>query len=129
MPYIISRASQSTEYTSWAKGRNGENKRLKSVLIKGGANVVDKKTLETPAGVITEVSAEDLKFLQSHSAFKRHVAAGWLSIEKTKGAADKKSEIVQKDKDGYVEKDGSAQLLPEDFEKAGQKPPKVGGEE
>ena len=62
MPYIISRASQSTEYTSWTKGRNGENKRLKSVLIKGGANVVDKKTLETPAGVITEVSAEDLKF-------------------------------------------------------------------
>ena len=129
MPYIISRASQSTEYTSWTKGRNGENKRLKSVLIKGGANVVDKKTLETPAGVITEVSAEDLKFLQGHSAFKRHVAAGWLSIEKTKGAADKKSEIVQKDKDGYVEKDGSAQLLPEDFEKAGQNPPKVGGEE
>lgn len=129
MPFIVSKCGQSTRYTGWKKGKNGLNQREMSVVIKGGANVVDKKTLTVPNGVITEVTADELAFLKSNSAFKRHVDRGWLTILSNKAAAEKLSEQSEKDEEGFVKKDGSAQLTKEDFERAGKTPPKVGGEE
>ena len=125
MAYIVSKASQDIEYCDWQKSRNGLNIKKYSVTIKGGANVLDKKTMETSNGTITEVSASDLKFLESNSAFNRHVERGWMKVCKTKMDADKKASEVMKDKDGEVIKDGTAQLTAEDFEKKGQKPPVI----
>ncbi len=45
----------------------------KKILIKGGANVADSRTLVTAKGVITEVSDEDLKLLLANVAFKEHL--------------------------------------------------------
>lgn len=129
MAYIVSRASQDIEYCDWVKSRNGQNIKKKSVIIKGGANVLDKKTMETPNGVINEVSAENLKFLESHTAFKKHVAGKWMEVCKTKGDAEKKADKAQKNEDGTTKKDGSAQLTKEDFEKKGQKAPVVSPED
>lgn len=125
MPYIVSKASQDCEYCDWVKGRNGLNQKKKAVLIKGGANVLNRKTLETANGVVTEVSAEDLKFLLSNTAFKRHESKGWVRVCKTKADAEKKAEQEEKDETGHKKKDGSAQLTKEDFEERGQKPPVV----
>lgn len=125
MPYIVSKASQDIEYVGWLKGKNGLNKKEKSVLIKGGANVLDKKTMTTANGVVTEVTAEDVKFLETLSVFNRHVAGGWMKVVKSRAEAEKKAEEKVVDEDGEVKKDGSAQLTPEDFEKKGQKPPIV----
>lgn len=125
MAYIVSKASQDIEYCDWQKSRNGLNIKKFSVVIKGGANVLDRKTLETSNGTVTEVSAAELKFLESNSTFKRHMERGWMEICKTKGDADKKAAKVMKNDDGDVIKDGSAQLTAEDFEKKGQKPPVI----
>lgn len=121
--FIVSKASQDIEYVGWEKAKNGLNKKAKVIVIKGGANVLNKKTMETVSGVITEVSAEDVKFLETLSTFRRHRDAGWMTVVKSKGEADKKAAQKEKDDEGRAKKDGSAQLTPEDFEKNGQKPP------
>lgn len=123
MAYIVSKASQDIEYCDWQKSRNGLNVKKHSVVIKGGANVLDRKTMETSNGTITEVNAADLKFLEANAAFKRHEERGWMKICKTKGDAEKKATEVLKNEEGEVIKDGTAQLTAEDFEKKGQKPP------
>lgn len=123
MAYIVSKASQDIEYCDWQKGRNGLNVKKFSVVIKGGANVLDKKTMETTNGTVTEVTASELKFLEGNSAFKRHESRGWMKICKTKADADKKAKEVMKNEEGETIKDGTAQLTAEDFEKKGQKPP------
>ena len=128
MPYIVSKASQSIDYVLWDQSKSGGlPKAVKVVTIQGGANVINKKTLETPKGVITEVTDEELEFLKKNSAFKRHLERGWMHIETSRGAAEKKADIVEKDDDGFDLKDGSSQLTDEDFERAGKKPPVVGG--
>lgn len=125
MAYVVSKASQDIEYVGWLKGKNGLNKKEKSVIIKGGANVLNKKTMETATGVVTEVSAEDMKFLESTSSFARHCERGWMFVCKTRAEADKKASHAEKDEDGKVRKDGSSQLTAEDFEERGQKPPVI----
>lgn len=127
--FIVSKASQSIEYVGWSKGRNGLNKKEMSVTIKGGAHVIDKKTLTTPNGVVTEVTDEQLAFLKSNSSFNRHCKAGWMSIEKSKAAAEKLADKKDLDDEGFVKKDGGSQLTKEDYERMGKNPPKVGGEE
>ena len=129
MSFIVSKASQDIEYTGWKKTKAGLNQRAMSVVIKGGANVVNKRTLTVPTGVITEVSKEELAFLQSLGAFKRHCERGLMTICANKAAADKIADTVEKDEEGFVVKDGSAQLTEDDFKRAGKEPPKVGGEE
>ena len=129
MPYIVSKLSQDNEYTGWKVGRNGLNQKEMSVLIKGGANVVDKKKLEVPNGVVTEVTKEQLEFLKTNSLFKMHLDGGWVEIAVSKESANKKAETKDLDERGRVKKDGSAQLTAEDFEDAGMEPPLVGADE
>lgn len=129
MPYIVSKLSQSNEYTGWKVGRNGLNQKEMSVLIKGGANVVDKKKLEVPNGVVTEVTKEELEFLKTNPLFKMHLDGGWVEISTSKEGANKRAETADKDEKGRTKKDGSAQLTAQDFEDAGQTPPLVGGDE
>ena len=129
MAFIVSKASQDIEYVDWTDGVNGVKRAKKSVIIKGGANVVDKKLLSVSNGTVTEVSNEDLEFLKSNTAFQRHLERGWMSIEKGKETAEKVAKKKRTNKDGETIKDGSAQLTAEDFERNGQKPPLVGGAE
>lgn len=60
------------------------NKYESSILIKGGANVVNKQTLQTSKFVMTEVSAEDFKLLEASPVFKRMVKRGFLTTETPK---------------------------------------------
>lgn len=117
--FIVSRASQDNEYIVWGTTPNGQKTVQKSILIKGGANVMDKHTMTTPNGVVTEISDEDWEVLKEHSAFQRHMKAGFMEPLKEEKKARKSA------KDKSDKKDGSAQLTPEDFEKRGQKAPDV----
>lgn len=73
---------------------------IKTIRIKGGANVRNKYTLATPTGVVTEVSDEDLALLQKDPAFKIHVAKGFMKVMSTE-----KVDVSDMEK-----KDRSAQL-------------------
>lgn len=116
--YIVSRASQDIEYCGWKTSKNGLNEKSFSVIIKGGANIMDRDTMKTPKGVITEVTPEELDFLNQNGAFLRHKKAGFMTIAKDR---DDANDI----KSATGNKDNSAQLTPQDFKDAGQTPPKT----
>ena len=117
--FIVSRASQDNEYIIWTTTTNGQKQAQKSILIKGGANVMDKHTMTTPNGVVTEISDADWEILKEHTAFKRHMARGFMEVLKEEKKARKSS------KEKTDKKDGGAQLTPKDFEDRGQKAPDV----
>lgn len=124
--FIVSRQSQDNEYAGWTHGKNGLNTKSWTVLIRGGANVIDSKTLETPKGVITKITAEEFALLKQSVAFNKHVKGGWLSIHTTEESARKAADAPKLDKDGYVIKDGGAQKTRDDYVRAGLTPPVVG---
>lgn len=72
----------------------------KQVLIKGGANLptAGMKDIITPLGAVTEVTDEDLAFLESNECFKKHVDKGFITVDKSKVKIEKAVKDM-KDKD------------------------------
>lgn len=122
MAYIVSYESASVEFPKYIRTKAGIDVKG-SVIIKGGAYVIDKKTLETPKGIITEITKEDLDFLKTQSLFNEKVENGSYEIVENEKKAEEK---VKKSK---KKKDGGAQLTAQDFKDAGQNPPVVGANE
>lgn len=118
--YIVSHESASVEFPKWVRTKTGVDAQG-SIVINGGAGVINKKTLETPKGVITEITAEDLKFLKTQTLFNEKVEAGSYEIVESEKKAKESSKRGKKDK--------GAQLTAKDFEESGQTPPMVGAEE
>ena len=118
--YIVSHESASVEFPKWIKTKTGVDANS-SIVIKGGAGVIDKKTMETPKGVITEITKEDLDFLKTQSLFNEKVKQGSYEIVENEKKAKESSKKGKKDK--------GAQLTAKDFEEAGQTPPMVGANE
>lgn len=87
------------------------------VLIKGKANVIDGR-LVTPRGVMTQVSDEQLSYLESNLHFGLHRKNGFVTVAK-------KPEDPEKIAADLIGRDTSAQLEPSDYEAAGEAPPKV----
>ena len=122
MSYIVSYESQSVEFPKYIKTKTGVDANG-SVIIKGGANVIDKKTMQTPKGVVTEVSKEDLEFLKTQYLFNYKVEKGSYEIVESEKKAEEK---IKKSK---RKKEGGAQLTAQDFIDADQQPPLVGSSE
>lgn len=118
--YIVSHESASVEFPKWVRTKTGVDAQG-SIVINGGAGVINKKTMETPKGVITEITEEDLKFLKTQSLFNAKVEAGSYEIVESEKKAKESSKKGKKDK--------GAQLTAKDFEESGQTPPMVGAEE
>lgn len=119
--YIVSYESASVEFPKWEKTVNGVTAE-RAILIKGGAGVINKKTMHTPSGVITEISKDDYEFLKTQSLFNEKVKSGSYEIvESEKKAKEEAKKRKPKDK--------GAQLTAQDFEDAGMTPPKVGASE
>jgi len=118
MPIIYSTISNSQAYTVYhevqkaADGKSHPPRRVKkAVVIAGGANVMtpeSSKALFTPRGVATFVKDDDFKALQECDAFKRHLKAGYLSVdEKASNASQERADKVAKDME---QKDRSAPI-------------------
>ena len=118
MPYILSKLSNSQNYTQYAKGLDGDqiNIPIKSVYIKGGADVTNKN-LETPEGIVNKVSADDLAFLLENKDFQSHLEKGYVKYYDTEPNVDKEVEKMTKD--------NSKQLTKSDYTKKGKKAPKT----
>lgn len=63
----------------------------KQVLIKGGAQLPDTQTwnLETPLGVVTRVTDDEIAILEKDLAFLHYLKTGYMRIEKTRRDIDK----------------------------------------
>jgi hypothetical protein len=80
------------------------------ILIKGGAGVLatDGVRFETPKGVVTEVSDEDLKDLRAMDVFNHLEANGHIIVDGVKVDVDKAVKSMKN-------KDNSAQKTKADF--------------
>lgn len=115
MAYIASKLAAAVDYAFYTKGANKINVVTDTIHVNGGADVINKRSLETPQGVVTEIDDEKLDKLKSHPVFKKHVADGFITIL----ANEKDAKKAEKD----LEKDKSRQLTPDDYEKKGKKKP------
>ena len=115
--YIASKMAANVNYAIYTKGQNGINVVKQVITINGGADVMDKKTLITPEGVVTVLSDEDFSKLQSNPIFVSHMERGVLKV----CSNERNAENVSKE----LTKDTSAQLTPKDYKKQGKKKPKT----
>lgn len=115
MIYVISSMSNDQLYCNYAD-RKDVKVVTSSILIKGGANVQNKRTLQASSqGVTTPVSEADFAELEKNSLFKFHQEKGFIKVIKTNETdARKKAEKMDL-------KDKSAQFTPEDYKNRGFK--------
>lgn len=108
MAFITSKMAAPVRYAFYAQGANRINVVVDEIQIDGGAGVINKRSLETPQGVVTEVTDEQLDKLKSHPLFKIHLTNGAVAILGTEKEAKKADKDLKADK--------SSQITPEDYE-------------
>lgn len=121
MPYITSTMSASVNYAIYGKTAGGLPVITKEITIEGGANVMNKKLLATPNGVVTKVTDEELALLEEHPLFKIHKENGFVRVSKSNPQED----VMKVDTGDMQSKDASAQRVDSDYTKKGKKAPKT----
>ena len=109
--YICSTATAHLEIVQYRTDAGPLPKVVRKVNLLGGANL-PPKTLVTPKGVLTPVSADDLDFLIGNAEFQRLKRAGFVEIIRGKSEDDLDAAVS-----GMEPKDRSAPKTPKDFEK------------
>lgn len=95
MHTVFSTMSASVRYIQWLKGPDLPTKGME-VTIKGGANVIDAVHINTPRGVATQVTDEELAFLMTDPTFLSDMKNGFLEVVKGKSnAVDKAVKDMQ----------------------------------
>jgi len=109
MIYVISSMSNDNLYCNYAD-RQDVKVVTKSILIKGGANVQNRRTLQASSqGVTTPISEADFAELEKNPLFRFHQEKGFIKVIKTNETdARKKAEKMDL-------KDKSAQKTPADY--------------
>lgn len=125
MPVIYSTLSADVSVNFFPKDTRGPAAAVRSVTIKGGAGVQNKRNFETPRGVATVIDAETLKQLQTHSWFKTQVKEGFLFIDDKEDSRPSEEDIDEVVEEEMTERDKGAQDTKEDYAKRGNKPPKT----
>ena len=105
--FVHSTSSQDMKYCIFADDGHGKSTPIKEITIFGNANVVNPRTLESPTGVVTEVSEVDYELLKKNPHFQRHCAKGFLKVM---------PDVSQLDTSDLQKRDNSSQL--QDYEYA-----------
>jgi len=85
--YVYCTLTSDQRYTNWRKGENDIPSEIGSVFIKGGAGVANDR-LVTPRGVVTAITADDLKLLEANDDFKLHKKNGFVEVSQSLADAD-----------------------------------------
>lgn len=109
MPFIYSTLSADTAYAVYAPSVGEISIIEKTILIKGGANIMPFRGDNTPCGAKTEITDEELDLLEKDYHFKEHVRFGFIKVERSSVDIDR---VVRDMKD----KDKSAPRTPDDPE-------------
>lgn len=116
MKLILSTLSAPAKLVFTVKQSNGKLSVGKTILIKGGANVIDRKTLATPLGVVTELNDKDYELVINSDWYKRQNKAGFVR------PVEKKDDADEPTKKGMNSKDNSAQKTEADYKDKKIKP-------
>lgn len=123
MKVIVSKLSNNQNYTVYKALPSGGFAVAGKVLIKGGANVANKVTLQAPnGGVYNQVSDADYELLKQCPQFNKHVEDGFIFVSKAEEEVAATKEAKKEEKN-LKEKDESAQLTPQVFKKKGKRAP------
>ena len=125
MPVIYSTLSSGVDVNIFDPKAKAPNPAKQTITINGGAGVQNKRNFETPRGVATVVSADQLKALQAHPWFKTQVDAGYLAVDEKETSKPSEEEIEEKVEEEMAERDAGAQDTAEDYKKRGAKAPKT----
>lgn len=100
MHYVYSTLTNSHAYTNWTRPADPNFKPEKiedrkkgfPVVIQGGANLAtspeSKRGRHTPAGVVTQITEEQLEYCRQNSTFLRHEKQGFLLVIDSKQDAE-----------------------------------------
>ena len=116
MKMILSTLTSPQDVVLTKKTESGALEIVKTITLKGGANVIDRHTLATPQGVVTELSDDDFDLLKQTAFYKRMESRGFLRPVEAKETAE------DTQKAGMEKKDNSAQKTEEDFPDEETKP-------
>ena len=112
MPIIVNTMGQSVTYTSYRRVEEKGSLRLipgDGITILGGQGVIRRGELVTPRnGVITSVTADELKELENNCLFREQRDKGFLTVIGDARDQDKAFRDMEPE-------DDSAQLTPDDF--------------
>lgn len=110
MPYVYSTITNDICFVDYRKQRD-LNIAIRKIVIKGGHGRAQPGTIYTPFGVATQITDDELTFLEKQRMFNKHVKDGFLIVD------NKKSDPENYAKD-MNQKDGSAPLTPKDYEES-----------
>lgn len=120
--YIFSTLAADVSYTGYSDAKGDALPKVQmSVVVKGGAGVANRRTIETPRGVVTSVTEEEAKFLSSHPVFAKHLKNGYVSISEKSADGDEAAADM-------TGRDASAPLVDEDFTEQDAQPKSTGKE-
>ncbi len=123
MPYVYSTSTADINFHVFAPASNHSDgkprKILKTIVIQGGANLLTRKSVYTPAGVGTQVSLEDLTYLETDATFNDMKKNGFFLVHKSKKDANTMAKDLQP-------KDKSAPSVDSDFKRDNLPEPSVG---
>ncbi len=101
MPYIYSTLTNDVNYPTYKYDSplaNGHRQARidRSIIIKGGTNVATPVKRrggepETPIGIMTEVSREDMEELMKNENFLAHLERGFIKVDNRKVDAEKQA--------------------------------------
>lgn len=119
MPYIYSTLTCDQAYTIYSEGANGLKVPQGNIIIKGGTGIANDRLI-TPIGVVTNVTAKNLKLLKENPIFQQHEANGFISIQE-QGAAQNPEKVAG----GMSTDNKDAPVTPSDYQKDGEGETKV----
>jgi len=111
--YVYSTLATDMNYTNYTEGGADLPVAKPAVFIKGGAGVANDRLI-TPRGVITQVTEEDLAYLEANPVFQLHKTNGYILVEKSKLDPEKvAADMTGRDNSApMVEHDVPADQLP-----------------
>ncbi len=120
MPFIYSTLTCSNSFAVYAPKTDPRalSRIVKRIEIHGGHGMKHPKALDTPMGVVTRVTDEELELLEQDLTFQQQVKDGFLVVD------NKKTDPAKKAAD-MTQKDASAPLTPKDFEKSEDSEPEL----
>ena len=124
--HIFSTMTSSVNYNGYAPAGDGSMSVIeRKVTINGGAGIANKH-LVTPLGVHTEVSQEEMEFLNANGIFLKHKENGFISIQTRNHPAEKVVADMNREGNTPDGNPGSSPLTPSNFEGAdGKRTPKL----
>ena len=106
--HVFSKMAADVTYNDYAPGGADIPVLLRSVTIRGGAGVANKNII-TPLGFHTEISQEDMEFLNRNGIFCLHRDNGFVTIQ------ERNAPIEQVIPDLTEESDPSSPITPMDY--------------